>query len=156
MVSSSSLSSSVLETMMSSWGNAIIDTDGPGASQKLTIVTLLSLSSLVLERTLSSEGCTIINRHAGSMSITLTLLLPSMSELKIFLHQQRKTCLHMYLLCLTSTCKVFVRKFSVRSVSHVNVLQWTYNQLICELVFLTEKSNLQPTLSHYKNLPDSL
>jgi hypothetical protein len=66
------------------------------------------------------------------------------------------TCTYYALICLTGTCKVFVRKFSTRSVSHVNILQWTYSQLICELVFLTEKSNLQPTLSHYKNLLDSL
>ncbi len=32
-------------------------------------------------------------------------------------HQQKGTCLHMYLLDLTGTCKAFVRKFSVRSVS---------------------------------------
>jgi len=37
-------------------------------------------------------------------------------------HQQKKTCLHMYLLCLTSTYKVFIRKISVRPVSHVKVL----------------------------------
>ena len=33
------------------------------------------------------------------------------------------TCTYYILMCLTGTRKAFVRKFSVRSVSHVNVLQ---------------------------------
>ena len=33
------------------------------------------------------------------------------------------TCTYYALMCLTGTRKAFVRKFSVRSVSHVNVLQ---------------------------------
>ena len=62
----------------------------------------------------------------------------------------------MYLLCLNvpywHSRKAFVRKFSVRSVSHVNILQKTYNQLTLRLMFLAEKCNLQPTLLHYKKL----
>jgi hypothetical protein len=33
------------------------------------------------------------------------------------------TCTYYALMCLTGTCKAFVRKFSVRSVSYVNILQ---------------------------------
>src|SRR5712671_6389712 len=71
------------------------------------------------------------------------------------LHQQKKTCLHMYLLCLTGTCnnwqgfckEIFCNVCKPGQGLTVD-LQPTY--------FMTyvscRKCNLQPTLLHYKKL----
>ncbi len=66
---------------------------------------------------------TIINPRSNRVSSKAISTCSSRYATNLFLtsfmvrrgwHQQKKTCLHMYLLCLTSTCKAFVRKFSVR------------------------------------------
>jgi hypothetical protein len=61
------------------------------------------------------------------------------------LYQQKKTCLHMYLLCLTGTHKAFVRKFSVRLCKLceglIVDLQPTY-LMTYYILYLMEKCNL--------------
>jgi hypothetical protein len=87
MVSSSSVSGSVSETSASSQGSAVIKTDGPAASQKLTMATSLLLSGPISEITMSSSsgGYTVVKRGAVHMSTTSTLSLPFRLELKMFL-----------------------------------------------------------------------
>jgi len=54
----------------------------------------------------------------------------SLARLSISKKEPACICTYYALLCLAGTHKAFVRKFSVRSISQVKVLQNTYNQLI--------------------------
>jgi hypothetical protein len=83
MVSSSSLSGSVSETL--SLGSAVIETDGPAAGRKLTIATSSSLSGSVSEMITSSGGCTVVERASVRMPTTVKSWSSSGSESNMFL-----------------------------------------------------------------------
>src|SRR5216683_1520519 len=66
------------------------------------------------------------------------------------------TCTYYALLCLTGTCKALVRKFSVRLCKPGQGLTVDLQPTYLMTYVPCRKCDLQHTLWHYKNLPDSL